>query len=49
MPKYPKQLSPGGKKEIIRCRGGDSDKSGKKGPAIHNLLGTAHSLAPLLR
>ena len=31
MPTYPKELSPEDKKEIIHRRGGDSDKSGKKG------------------
>lgn len=31
MAKYPKDLSPQDKREIIRRRGGDSDKSGKKG------------------
>ena len=31
MPKYPKNLSQEDKKAIIRRRGGDSDKSGKKG------------------
>ena len=31
MPKYPKDLSPEDKREIIQRRGGDSDKSGKKG------------------
>lgn len=31
MPKYPKSLSPEDKREIIRRRGGDSDKSGKRG------------------
>ncbi|GAG51972.1 unnamed protein product [marine sediment metagenome] len=31
MPKYPKNLSPEDTKEVIRRRGGDSDKSGKKG------------------
>ncbi|MCH8010075.1 MAG: HNH endonuclease [Chloroflexi bacterium] len=31
MAKYPKRLSAQNKKEIIKRRGGDSDKSGKKG------------------
>jgi hypothetical protein len=29
--KYPRKLSPQAKREIIQRRGGDSDKSGKRG------------------
>ena len=35
---YPKRLSPQAKKEIIKRRGGDSDKSGKKGQLeVHHM------------
>lgn len=35
---YPKRLSPQAKKEIIKRRGGDSDKSGKRGQLeVHHM------------
>lgn len=47
MPKYLRELSPADKKEIIERRGGDSDKSGKKGALeIHHKDRNPHNNDP---